>query len=142
MKKVIFALMSIAVIVSLMLSSCKKDDGDDQDDVFSPKGKVYAAFAYHSNAYYFGNIYNAPYDAYWVFRFTSETEFERTARKNTPTGEIIGDIETGTYTLSYPNMTLTFKDKTTGASVIEATFVSESAFRTGSGSNIKEYNLQ
>lgn len=141
MKKVIFALMS-AIIVSLMLSSCSKDDDDNGDEGFSLKGKMYAAVAYHSNAYYFGNIYNAPYDAYWVFRFTSETEFERTARKNTPTGEIIGDIETGTYTLSYPNMTLTFKDKTTGASVIEATFVSESAFRTGSGSDIKEYNLQ
>ena len=142
MKKVIFALMSFAVFFSLMLTSCGKDD-DDDTPAFSLKGKVYAAYGYHSNGYYFGNIYNEPYDAYWVIRFTSDTEFERTARKDNPQGEIIGDIETGTYTLNYPDIKFSFKDRASYLDdTMEATFVSESTFRSGSGTNIKEYNLQ
>ncbi|MBR4326192.1 MAG: hypothetical protein IKP73_11770 [Bacteroidales bacterium] len=140
MKRKIYLTLSFLMIFSLLLSSCKKDD--ENEEKFSVNGKVYAAYGYQGGGVSSGGYSLPSYDAYWVIRFTSETKFERTARKSSPTGGIIGDIETGTYTLDYPNLKLTFDEATYGDKVIEATFVSESSFRTTTGSRTLEFNLQ
>lgn len=139
-RKLIFNLIALFVL-STTLVSCGKDD--DSDDSFTLNGKVYAAYGYQGGGVSSGGYTLTSYDAYWVVRFTSDTHFEYTARKNSPNGGIIGDIETGTYTLSYPKLVLSFENRKYGDKEMDATFINESTFRVISGSDkVLEYNLQ
>lgn len=135
-KKGLWNLLTIMMVVMFNVGviSCSSDDDEDN---FSLVGKTYAAFAYHSSAIDVAGIHLDGYDAYWVYRFTSATECERQARKGSPTGGIIGDIDKCTYTLNYPTITIV-----NGTSTITGTFIDQNTFRTGSGSNIKEYIKQ
>lgn len=132
MKKIV--LLSVVILTSL-LSSCSKDDNNE--DSISLVGKSYAAYAYHDGGFYLGGVYIDPYDVYWVYRFVSDTEVEYSSRENSPNGKIIGTLKTCTYNLNYPDMTIYEDGHSTNA-----TFINENTFRTGSDSNILEYTKQ
>jgi hypothetical protein len=132
MKKILIVL----AVLPLLFAGCSKDD---EPDAFSLNGKVYAAYAYQGGGYTILGVYFPPYDVYWVFRFTSDNEVERTARKQNPQGEIIGELDKGTYVLSYPNLVIDIEGY---AKSYECTFVDENTFRTGTGSDILEYVKQ
>lgn len=88
-----FAVLAF-VMLGMMLASCGGSD-DDESGV-SLAGKTYAAYAYKSDV--------DGSDVYWVFKFTSDKEFEFTTRYGNSKGKIIS-TETGTYTLNYPTLT-------------------------------------
>ena len=117
MKKVLFLLPLLTVL--LVFSGCS-DDGEPE---FSLVGKTYAAFNY--SAY---DLFGEKYDVYKVWRFISDTEVEQSARENSPTGDFIGDIETGTYILDYPNLEVKILDGISNNSY-ECEFIDENTFR-------------
>ena len=124
-------------MASFSLASCSKDE-DNEKEVFSLVGKTYAAVAYHINESNIGGFHMDGYDAYWVYRFTSDSECERMCRQNSPTGKIIGDIEKCTYTLDYP--TIKLKDD---ESTDTGTFIDENTFRiTYDSGKVLEYIKQ
>ncbi len=92
------------VISAILLGvvSCKKEE--EKEKPFSLVGKSYSAYAYRGGGF-FNDDY---YDVYRVYRFVSETEVEKTARKSNPKGGIIGDIDNYTYTLDYPTITIKY----------------------------------
>jgi hypothetical protein len=116
-------------IISFLFTGCSKDE---DDEVFSVVGKTYAAYAYLGG----GGSAGAFYDVYWVYKFISDNEVERTERKVSPTGEI-RTIENCTYVLNYPDLTIT-----RGSSINTATFVDQNTFRIETGLYIGEYILQ
>ncbi|SFE38251.1 hypothetical protein [Sunxiuqinia elliptica] len=136
MKRILF----ISVLAVLFLGCSKEDEPEvsspseetEQAEAFSLSGKTYAAYGGQGGIYGF-----EVYDVYYVSRFTSNNNVEQTARKNSPTGEILGAIVNYTYTIDYPTLTITM-----GSNEVIATFVDEETYRTGSGSNVTEYILQ
>lgn len=133
-------LLLTTVMMAAMLSfgfvSCSSDS--DDGSTFTVKGKTYAAYAYRGG----GMFDNDYYDVYWVYKFTSDTQYEKTTRQSSATGGIIGEIETGTYVLNYPTITISAEAGLLEGSVIKGTFIDNSTFRVGSGSNVMEYKLQ
>lgn len=125
----------IATLLSIGFASCSSDDDEDS---FSVKGSTYAAYAYRG-----GGMFDSDYyDVYWVYKFTSDTQYEKTTRQSSISGGIIGDIETGTYVLNYPNITIKAETGILKGSVTSGTFVDKNTFRVGSGSNVMEYTKQ
>lgn len=125
MKKLLF----ISVIL-FFLTSCSKNEQPKIE--FSPVGKTYSAYAYKS-------IVDND-NVYWVYRFTSKTQVEHTAREVSPTGGIIGSVDTYTYSLNYPNLIMF---NSNGQQLLPFTFISESTFRmTDSRGITYEYNVQ
>lgn len=104
MKKLAFIFAAI-----IILAGCQM--GNDLS------GCVYCGFAYHANDKTIAGMHIDGYDDYYVFRFYDETNLERTTRKTSAYGEIIGETETGTYTYSHPNIEITYKDKYSGRNV-------------------------
>lgn len=117
MRKV-FLLLPLLVAL-FVFSGCSKDDEPE----FSLVGKTYAAFSY--SAY---DIFGEKYDVYKVWRFISDTEVEQSSRENSPTGDFIGDIVTGTYTLNYPNLKVQILEGVSNNSY-ECEFINENTFR-------------
>lgn len=114
----------------MLFSACSKSD--QPENAFSPNGKTYAAYAYKSI------VSNEP--VYRVYRFTSKSQVEHTARESSPTGGIIGEPEIYTYTLNYPTMTM---KNNSGAALLPFTFINENTFRmTDSRGIVYEYNIQ
>ena len=141
MKKVIFKFMSIAMIISLVMTSCKKDENDNDEEGFSLKGKMYAAVAYK-----IGEISNNSWlqvpdcNIYSVYEFVSATEFELSNREEAPDNNSKTVVKTGTYTLNYPKLTLVSDGNT-----VEITFINESSFKThfeGTIPKTLKYELQ
>lgn len=125
-------LLSLVLVASVLLVSCEKEKDKEEEEKFSLSGKTYAAYGYKS--------YTSDDDVYWVMRFTSDTQVERTARKVSPTGGIIGDAESWTYALSYPSVVFYDED---GEKYNTGTFVDENTYRTtGYQGAITEYILQ
>lgn len=114
----------------MLFSACSKSV--QPENVFSPNGKTYAAYAYKSV------ISNEP--VYWVYRFTSQSQAEHTAREGSPKGGIIGNPEIYTYSLNYPTMTM---KNNSGVTLFPFTFINENTFRmTDSRGIVTEYNIQ
>lgn len=110
----------------LFSTSCKKDDNDSEEK-FSLKGKTYATYAYKGGGQVILNYEIPTYDAYRVFRFISDNEFEDCSRENSPIGgKLIGDIDTATYELDYPNIKFIFKNSNKD---MEGSFIDENTFR-------------
>lgn len=141
MKKVNFALMSLAMIVSIALSSCSKDDDDNGDEGFSLKGKMYAAVAYKIGEISNNSLLRVPdCNIYSVYEFVSATEFELSNRQEAPDNISKTVVKTGTYTLNYPKLTLVSDGNT-----VEITFINESSFKThfeGTIPKTLKYELQ
>lgn len=131
-------LLLLLFVFPFIFGSCSSDD-DDNNNSFNLEGKTYAAYAYDAGGINIGGIYIQPYKVYWVYRFLPDNKVERTARNNEVNGKIIGEIDNGTYILDYPNMKIKLDDSD---NYTECVFINENAFRTGSGSNVKEYNKQ
>lgn len=110
MKKLIILVCAIAAVI---LSGCKKDEKQEE---FSLTGKTYA-------------ISSPRFGTYDSWKFISDTELEVTFRDDNPQGSIRGEIEYGTYTLDYPNMTVKVKESNT-LMTYECEFISETCFRT------------
>ena len=125
-------LFLLFTVVSLMFAGCSKSD--DIIDEFSLSGKTYAAYAYQGGGFFGSDNY----DVYWVYKFISENKVESTSRQVSPKGGIIGEIDIYTYSLNYPTLKIYREDGT----ITTATFIDENTFRTGSGSNVKEYIMQ
>lgn len=134
MKKNVFSLL---VFVLLVFGGCSKEEKEEPK--FSLKGKIYAGYAYSGGGFSVGGIYFENYDAYSVIRFISDNEVEETTRKNSPQGAIIGDIDKGTYILSYPLLTIKLEDR---ENAIEYTFIDENTFRIDVGGKIREFTKQ
>ena len=134
MKKIL--LLGVVLAMILGFGGCDKNEKGDEPEIFQLEGKTYAAYAYQGGGYDFMGIYVPAYDVYWVYRFTSTTEIERTARKNDYQGGIIGEIDYYTYILDYPSITIYEEN---GDTYQTGTFINKNVFRTGSGNNIKEY---
>lgn len=117
MKRLLFALSILTVVFTF----CGCSDDGEQD--FSLVGETYAAFDYSSY-----DIFGDRYDVYKVWRFISETEVEETSRENSPIGDIIGDVEKGTYLVDYPNMKVRILDGVSNNSY-ECEFIDENTFR-------------
>ena len=124
----------MVAFLSIGLVSCSKDNDEDN---FSLVGSTYAAFAYHMDATEFAGFHYDGYDAYWVYRFISPTQCEAQTREGSPTGRIIGDITTCTYTLDYP--TITIKQ---GNATFIGTFLDKNTFRTQVSGGTMEYIKQ
>lgn len=120
----------LSFIGALLILSCSENDAPKP---FALEGKTYAAVAYRGG----GWLDEDYYDVYWVYKFISETEVERTARRVVPTGGIIGDIDTFKYELNYPDLIIKLEYND-----LVAKFIDQKTFRTGSGSDITEYTLQ
>ena len=129
MKKIII-LSLISVFSLLTITGCKKENKPEE---FTLIGKTFAAFNYHF----------LDEDVYTVWRFVSETEVERTSRRNSPQGGLIGNIYYGTYILDYPNLNVSIPQ----LAEYKCEFISETCFRTQwyntSGKiEIHEFHLQ
>lgn len=121
----------LILVTSMFFISCSKESLEENIEVpktFSLSGKNYGAFAYTSK------LFGVQYDVYWVYRFISETEFERTSRENNLKGSLIGEPEYGTYKL-YTNgdkaIKVVLKEKGSTESKT-GTFVTNESFRIGS----------
>ena len=122
-------IIDLFVIVALLFfSRCSNDDKIEPS--FSLIGKTYAAEAYE-------DLFDDGYD-YWVYRFLNETEVERTTRKLSPTGGIIGNAEITTYTLNYPALII---KSTMSESYISCEFINEKTFRYQGAYKLYEYQL-
>lgn len=141
MKKVIFKFMSIAMIISLVMTSCKKDENDNDEEGFSLKGKMYAAVAYKIGEISNNSFLRVPdCNIYSVYEFVSATEFELSNREEAPDNNSKTVVKTGTYTLNYPKLTLVSDGNT-----VEITFINESSFKThfeGTIQKTLKYELQ
>jgi hypothetical protein len=141
MKKVIFKFMSIAMIISLVMTSCKKDENDNDEEGFSLKGKMYAAVAYKIGEISNNSFLRVPdCNIYSVYEFVSATEFELSNREEAPDNNSKTVVKTGTYTLNYPKLTLVSDGNT-----VEITFINESSFKThfeGTIPKTLKYELQ
>lgn len=135
MRKLVYLFLAVALSFSLF-SSCTK-----ADEPFKLTGKVFAAEAYHSSSLDVSGLHFDGYDAYYVYRFTSETTAERSTRKNSPTGSIIGDIEQCTVSLNYPNITIKYTEYSTDHTE-NGTFLDEKTFRVVGAKTTYEYTLQ
>jgi hypothetical protein len=140
MKKVIFRLLSLAMIVSLFMTSCKKDD-ETKEEGFSLKGKIYAAVAYKIGEISNNSLLRVPdCNIYSVYEFISDTEFELSNRQDAPDNVTKSVQKTGTYTLAYPKLTLNYDGQS-----VEITFINERSFKThfeGTISKTLKYDLQ
>ncbi len=141
MKKVIFRFMSIAMIISLVMTSCQKDENDNDEEGFSLKGKMYAAVAYKIGEISNNSFLRVPdCNIYSVYEFVSATEFELSNREEAPDNNSKTVVKTGTYTLNYPKLTLVSDGNT-----VEITFINESSFKThfeGTIPKTLKYELQ
>lgn len=141
MKKVILKFMSIAMIISLVMTSCKKDENDNDEEGFSLKGKMYAAVAYKIGEISNNSFLRVPdCNIYSVYEFVSATEFELSNREEAPDNNSKTVVKTGTYTLNYPKLTLVSDGNT-----VEITFINESSFKThfeGTIPKTLKYELQ
>ena len=141
MKKIIFKFMSIAMIISLVMTSCKKDENDNDEEGFSLKGKMYAAVAYKIGEISNNSFLRVPdCNIYSVYEFVSATEFELSNREEAPDNNSKTVVKTGTYTLNYPKLTLVSDGNT-----VEITFINESSFKThfeGTIPKTLKYELQ
>lgn len=126
----LFAVVLIAVL-SLGFVSCSSDNEESTPTL---KGSTFVAYAYRGGGFLGENDY---YDVYWVIKFVSDTEYEKTSRQATPTGRIIA-IETGTYVFNYPKVTLTSKTGLIPDNVVTYNFVDSNTFRFDD----VEYNRQ
>lgn len=126
MKKIV-----LCIIAAVMLIGCEKQD--------SLKGSVFAGYAYHANSNTIAGIHIDGYDAYYVYRFLDDINLERTTRKGGAHGEIIGEIEKGTYTYDYPNIEVTYTDKYSGREVVLAgEFLDKKTFRIDDTDYVKQ----
>ncbi len=100
MKKIIFL---FGLILSLVLVSCSEDD----NRLYTLKGKTFAAFYYIGTGA--GGIH---YNVYNVWKFISDSEVEWTTRGGSPTGDLEGVPSMGTYTLNYPDLEVQFITET------------------------------
>ena len=141
MKKIIFKFMSIAMIISLVMTSCQKDGNDNDEKGFSLKGKMYAAVAYKIGEISNNSFLRVPdCNIYSVYEFVSATEFELSNREEAPDNNSKTVVKTGTYTLNYPKLTLVSDGNT-----VEITFINESSFKThfeGTIPKTLKYELQ
>ena len=115
----------MVAMLSVVFTSCGSDD--EENDTISLVGKTFSAYAYKGGGYTFMGVYISEYDVYWVYRFTTSSTVERTAREKESTGKIIGDIENYTYVLEYPTIKITDKEGHTST----GTFVDTNTFRIG-----------
>ena len=132
-KKVVLLLI---VTMSMLSVSCSKDNN------LILEGKTYACLYDWS-----WDIYNNRYIEYKVIRFSSPTEFEISTRYDSPVGPMIGSMYTGTYKLSYPNLTIEYTTTSTIGTTTEHTeeyvFLDYNTFRyTTESGKIHDYILQ
>lgn len=121
----------IGLCCVLLFASCEKAN--------SLVGKTYAAFGYHADEKNIAGIHFDGYDAYYVYRFIDEARGERTIRKYSPKGEIIGEIEPCTYTYEYPQIEITYINQYFEREVtVQGEFLDKNTFRI----NKDDYHLQ
>lgn len=95
--KLLFLVCSLLFI----LTSCSKDD----EPSFSLKGKAYRSIVYFISHYVEEtNDEYETYAVYAVWEFISDNEIVESHRIGSPTGNIIGETDKGTYILDYPKL--------------------------------------
>lgn len=121
----------IGLCLILLFASCEKTN--------SLAGKTFAAFGYHVDEMNAGIIHFDGYDAYYVYRFIDEVRAERTTRKYSAKGEIIGEIEPCTYIYEYPLIEITYTpDYSDKETTVKGEFLDKNTFRI----NKSDYHLQ
>ena len=121
----------IGLCLIFIFASCEKTN--------SLVGKTFAAFGYHVDEMNAGIIHIDGYDAYYVYRFVDEARAERTTRKYSAKGEVIGEIESCTYTYEYPIIEITYIPSYSDKEItVQGEFLDKNTFRI----NKSDYYLQ
>lgn len=122
--------MLLVVLAVVMMAGCTKTKG--------VVGSTFAAFGYHVDDKVIAGMHFDGYDAYRVYRFIDSGTAEKTTRKYSPQGEIIGDIETCTYSYSYPAITITYKNYDGSDRTVTGEFLDNDTFRIGKEDYIRQ----
>lgn len=98
--------------IPFLFSACDKDN----EDLRRIEGSVFAAYTGYDDTYIT--------DLYTVYRFHSNTEVEKTERRQSPKGLILS-TSNGTYTTTEDNITINIDGTLTG------NFIDDNSFRVG-----------
>jgi len=124
MRKLIY-LATIAIVVGIFIGCSNKDEK------FTLVGKTYAADS--------GNKNSNGQTIYYVYRFFSESETERTVRYGSPSGAISGNASIDEYKLNYPKLEIW---SALEKEFLPYTFVDKKTFRRTVGNKTYEFILQ
>ena len=123
--------IAIIFAVIAVLAGCSKGN--------SLSGETYAAYGYHVDDFNAGYFHMDGYDAYYVFRFIDDSTAERSTRKYSPTGEVIGEMESCTYTFNHPHIEISYYNNSLNKIVTEkGEFLDNKTFRVGKYDYIKQ----
>lgn len=125
MKRLLLAVLGIAI-----LTGCIKREHIVKS--------TFAAFSYHVDEKNIAGMHFDAYDAYEVYRFIDTGTAEKSTRKFSPKGEIIGDIDICSYIYSYPTITITYKNYDGKDKTVTGQFLDYDTFRIGKEEYIRQ----